>query len=315
MAESGQPLMVLELPPNKEERAESNDSDQTIRTRSSLKVSTPSTLGLPMESLAPPIFSILVICPLEHSREATVQHLEMMLPKSTPHHITARKNLDECLNMLGGDDPVIFTHVVLVLHETSDVITIVDQVLKSRVHTSTSIVIISDLVQKRAIMQSATYLDIDQLQKDRRVRFIFKPLKPSKLAYIFDPQKEREMSQDRNHDSAQQVAVSQKQLYEEMKKRLGNRGLRVLLVEDNKTNQMVLLKFLSKVAITVESVLDGVQCTDKVFAQDHGYYNIILCDLHMPNKDGYQTCKDIRRWERKNKFSNLPIVALSANVL
>lgn len=39
------------------------------------------------------------------------------------------------------------------------------------------------------------------------------------------------------------------------------------------------------------------------------------CDLHMPNKDGYQTCKDIRRWERKNKYKHLPIIALSANVL
>jgi CheY-like chemotaxis protein len=35
----------------------------------------------------------------------------------------------------------------------------------------------------------------------------------------------------------------------------------------------------------------------------------------MPNKDGYRTCKEIRRWERKNKFSHLPIIALSANVL
>lgn len=35
----------------------------------------------------------------------------------------------------------------------------------------------------------------------------------------------------------------------------------------------------------------------------------------MPNKDGYQTCKDIRRWERKNKYKHLPIIALSANVL
>lgn len=35
----------------------------------------------------------------------------------------------------------------------------------------------------------------------------------------------------------------------------------------------------------------------------------------MPNKDGYQTCKEIRRWERKNKYSYLPIIALSANVL
>ena len=35
----------------------------------------------------------------------------------------------------------------------------------------------------------------------------------------------------------------------------------------------------------------------------------------MPNKDGYQTCRDIRKWERKNKYKNLPIIALSANVL
>jgi CheY-like chemotaxis protein len=35
----------------------------------------------------------------------------------------------------------------------------------------------------------------------------------------------------------------------------------------------------------------------------------------MPNKDGYQTCKEIRRWERKNKYPYLPIIALSANVL
>jgi CheY-like chemotaxis protein len=35
----------------------------------------------------------------------------------------------------------------------------------------------------------------------------------------------------------------------------------------------------------------------------------------MPIKDGYQTCKDIRRWERSTKRPHLPIVALSANVL
>lgn len=35
----------------------------------------------------------------------------------------------------------------------------------------------------------------------------------------------------------------------------------------------------------------------------------------MPNKDGYQTCKEIRKWERKNRYPHLPIIALSANVL
>ena len=61
--------------------------------------------------------------------------------------------------------------------------------------------------------------------------------------------------------------------------------------------------------------MDGVECTDKVFSKPHGYYSVILCDLHMPNKDGYQTCKEIRKWERHNKYPYLPVVALSANVL
>jgi CheY-like chemotaxis protein len=35
----------------------------------------------------------------------------------------------------------------------------------------------------------------------------------------------------------------------------------------------------------------------------------------MPVKDGYETCKDIRRWERKNRHPHIPIIALSSNVL
>lgn len=38
----------------------------------------------------------------------------------------------------------------------------------------------------------------------------------------------------------------------------------------------VLLKFLSKVNVKVDTVMDGVQCTEKVFANPHGYYSIIL---------------------------------------
>jgi CheY-like chemotaxis protein len=41
----------------------------------------------------------------------------------------------------------------------------------------------------------------------------------------------------------------------------------------------------------------------------------LQCDLHMPNKDGYQACKDIRKWEKKHGYRRHPIIALSANVL
>ncbi|KAK0851846.1 hypothetical protein LTS02_011720 [Friedmanniomyces endolithicus] len=269
----------------------------------------------PGGSLVPPMSSILVICPLRYSREATVKHIEQTMPSNIPHQITARESLLECQEILGGDNPVRFTHVVVVLQAVDEIAALVDQILSSPPHSLTSIVIITDLSQRKKIIEYAPKYDYELLSKERRVRFVFKPLKPSRFAVIFDPQKEREMSTDRNQDSAQTMASNQKQIFEELKKRLGNRDKRVLLVEDNRVNQMVVLKFLGKVDIQADTALDGVICTDKVFAQPHGYYSIILCDLHMPNKDGYQTCKEIRKWEKKHKAAHLPIVALSANVL
>ena len=35
----------------------------------------------------------------------------------------------------------------------------------------------------------------------------------------------------------------------------------------------------------------------------------------MPRKDGYDTCRDIRSWERQHGHPLLPIIALSANVM
>ncbi|EON67880.1 hypothetical protein W97_07377 [Coniosporium apollinis CBS 100218] len=298
------PATHVTLSPPPESRANRAESPAPPRTPAGLSA-----------ALAPLMYSILVVCPLVYSREATVKHIEMTLPKTIPHQITARGDLTECREMIGGDDPVIFTHIVLVLQEVGDILPFMDHVLKSPSHSSTAIVVVTDLMQKREIVRAAPRYDYEQLQKDGRLLFIFKPLKPSRIATIFDPQKERELSTDRAQDSAQQVAVTQKQVFDEMKRRLGDKGVRVLLVEDNQINQTVILKFLGKINATVKTVTDGIQCTDEVFAHPHDLYSIILCDLHMPNKDGYQTCKEIRRWERKNKYSYLPIIALSANVL
>jgi CheY-like chemotaxis protein len=35
----------------------------------------------------------------------------------------------------------------------------------------------------------------------------------------------------------------------------------------------------------------------------------------MPNKDGYQACREIREWENKESYPRMPIIALSANVM
>lgn len=41
----------------------------------------------------------------------------------------------------------------------------------------------------------------------------------------------------------------------------------------------------------------------------------LQCDLHMPRKDGYQACREVRAWEAQGGFGALPIIALSANVM
>lgn len=305
--------MTLQMPPtdlkSRTNSASSRSIDAAILTKPDL------LLKLPTGPLSPPpMFSILVVAPLKYSREATVHHIDKTLPSNVPHQITARESFAGCQSLLGGDERVLFTHIVVVLRDVDEIVALMDQVYQTPGST-TAIVLITDLAQRRTIVERAPHHDFVQLVEERKLRVVFKPLKPSRFGIIFDPRQEREMSLDRNQDSAQQVAVHQKHLFEELARRIGSQGKRVLLVEDNKINQMVILKFLAKVNIKVDTALDGVQCTDKVFAQPHGHYSIILCDLHMPNKDGYQTCKEIRRWEKKEGHPYLPIIALSANVL
>lgn len=217
----------------------SDGSSVSLESDATTRPSDPRSLSPLASTLTPPMFSILVVCPLTHSREATVRHIKNTLPADIPHQITGQSNLFEAQKMIGGDNPVLFTHVVLVLHDTLEVIAIMDQILNSLVHSNTSIVVVSDPTQKKELMREAPAYNYDQLIADRRLQFIYRPLKPSKFAVIFDPQKERELSTDRNQDSAQQVVVNQKLVFSELKRRLGDKGHKVLLVEDNHINQTV----------------------------------------------------------------------------
>ncbi|KAK0651253.1 hypothetical protein B0T16DRAFT_321648 [Cercophora newfieldiana] len=263
----------------------------------------------------PPLYSILIICPQTHSREATTKHIEMTLPKDIPHQLTAIASVQEAQRLIGGDDPVLFTHVVVNLPSPEEIIELMDEIMRSTMVGKATILILSDSVQRQAVMKLVAGTKYEEMLSESRVTYIYKPVKPSRFAVIFDPAKERDLSIDRNRSTAQKLVENQKQSYIDMEKRMGNKGYKVLLVEDNPVNQKVLQKYLKKVGIAVEIAVDGVECTERVFKQDHDYYSLILCDLHMPRKDGYQACREIRDWEARNGYPPLPIIALSANVM
>ncbi|KAM0272379.1 hypothetical protein ACHAPA_002129 [Fusarium lateritium] len=281
--------------------------------------SSPGTHLLPgtgsPEDFRPPMYSILIICPQFHSREATTQHIEMTLPKDVPHQITALASVEEAQTLIGGEDPIKFTHIVINLPSAEAIIGLMDDITRSQTIDKTTILVLSDSVQRQAVIKLAANTKYEQLLSDNLVTFIYKPVKPSRFAVIFDPNKMRDLSIDRNRSTAQQMVENQKASYQEIERRMGNKGYMVLLVEDNPVNQKVLMKYLKKIGVDVEIAVDGAECTNMVLSKPHKHYSLILCDLHMPRKDGYQACREIRQWETANHYPQMPIIALSANVM
>ncbi|KAM0561693.1 hypothetical protein ACHAPJ_002862 [Fusarium lateritium] len=281
--------------------------------------SSPGTHLLPgsgsPEDFRPPMYSILIICPQFHSREATTQHIEMTLPKDVPHQITALATVEEAQTLIGGEDPIKFTHIVINLPSAEAIIGLMDDITRSQAIDKTTILVLSDSVQRQAVIKLAANTKYEQLLSDNLVTFIYKPVKPSRFAVIFDPNKMRDLSIDRNRSTAQQMVENQKASYQEIERRMGNKGYKVLLVEDNPVNQKVLMKYLKKIGVDVEIAVDGAECTNMVLSKPHKHYSLILCDLHMPRKDGYQACREIRQWETASHYPQMPIIALSANVM
>ncbi|ORY64025.1 uncharacterized protein BCR38DRAFT_343233 [Pseudomassariella vexata] len=272
-----------------------------------------SKIGVLPDEFRPPMYSILIICPQTYSREATTKHIEMTLPKDVPHQITALASIEEAQDLIGGTESVTFTHIVLNLPSAEYIINMVDQITSTS-SGKTLILVLIDSVQRQEVLKLASDRE-QQLLAENKIIFIYKPVKPSRFAGVFDPAKLRDLSIDRNRSTAAQMVESQRQSYIDVEKRIGNKGYHVLLVEDNPVNQKVLVRFLKKVGINAEIAGDGIECTEAVFSHPPGYYSLILCDLHMPRKDGYQACRDIRQWEKKGKYPKLPIIALSANVM
>lgn len=57
------------------------------------------------------------------------------------------------------------------------------------------------------------------------------------------------------------------------------------------------------------------KCRISRFAQLNFSLTLVQCDIQMPVKNGYDTCRDIRGWELKNHYPQIPIMALSANAM
>ncbi|WP_299419656.1 ATP-binding protein [uncultured Shimia sp.] len=102
-------------------------------------------------------------------------------------------------------------------------------------------------------------------------------------------------------DSAPKAVVSTVQSFD---------GVDALVVEDNRTNQMIVRRFLESMGVNVDIVEDGRPALQHCAAKR---YDLILMDIQLLDMDGVEATEILRAHPGPNQHT--PIVALSANIL
>ncbi|MEO5794449.1 MAG: response regulator [Rhodoferax sp.] len=89
-------------------------------------------------------------------------------------------------------------------------------------------------------------------------------------------------------------------------------GARVLVVEDNPTNQRLVLALLDKWGYQVHTASHGGEAL--ALLRQHPF-DVVLMDCHMPEMDGYEATRRIRAGAAGTRHRDVPIIALTANAM
>jgi len=93
-----------------------------------------------------------------------------------------------------------------------------------------------------------------------------------------------------------------------IKKKLSNlKSVKILLVEDNETNQLIAQAILTELNMKVTIANNGKEALQQMKEQE---FSLVFMDLQMPVMDGYEATLEIRK---KPVWSDIPILAMTAN--
>jgi two-component system sensor histidine kinase/response regulator len=160
--------------------------------------------------------------------------------------------------------------------------------------------------------------------------FLSKPIHRQKLYHMLDRilgkkktqaskeagKSRRDKGSDKRHALSEMptAIVTQYSIREEMK-----HSLRILLAEDNPVNQKLGKLMLTKAGYQLEVANTGQEALEKYTSVPEDF-DLIFMDIQMPEMDGLEATKRIRRWEDgrrngENSEHRIPIVAMTAHAM
>jgi signal transduction histidine kinase len=210
-------------------------SAHLIPPTSQSSVSPTKGSGRPLAVMPEGPLSIVIVCPLDNTRDAAKQHIEQVIPPEVPSAITTLPDVDEWKDMMQSGSNAQCTHLVLNLPAADDILEVIQHISELDKQSAPVIVIISDPYQKRHIAARVS----EFAATGKQVFVVNKPVKPSAFSVIFDPEKKCELSKDRRDDEKREDSNNFKTVSKMVKEVLGNKGYRILLVEDDETNRNV----------------------------------------------------------------------------
>lgn len=91
---------------------------------------------------------------------------------------------------------------------------------------------------------------------------------------------------------------------------------RILLVEDNATNQIVAQGILEHIGLDCDIAANGLEALDAIrISNDTQRYTVVLMDCQMPEMDGYDATRAVREGRAGEENKHLPIIAMTANAM